>query len=109
MTKEQLFIINTSIFIVAFTFIILWFAWNVVRAWRAEKGKTKRIETAIDETEYFTPDWEREIHRINRTHADGMKCAYKTNKEIVAGLQQRRADELSDLHKRRKKEEGGGE
>ena len=108
MTKELIFIASTSTFTVAFTVLLLWFAWDAVRAWRA-KSKTKRIETAIDEDEYSTPDWEREIHRINRTHADGMKCAYKTNKEIVAGLQQRRADELSDLHKRRKKEEGGGE
>ena len=105
MTKELIFIASTNIFIVAFTYIILWFAWDAVVAWRAEKGKTKRIEAAIDETEYFTPDWEAEIHRVNRTHADGMKKAHETHNKTVARLQHIRADGLLDLRERRSKEE----
>jgi hypothetical protein len=94
MTKEQLFIINTGIFIVSFTFIILWFAWCVVVAWRVSRVKRKRTERILDETEYFTPDWEKEIHRINRDHA-----------ETVADLERDRHAELIELHKRRNKEE----
>lgn len=105
MTNEQIFIASTSFFIVAFTVLLLWFAWDAVRAWRAEKSKTKRIEAVIDDTEYFTPNWEREIHRINRRCAGQRKDAMERHNQTIADLKQRCLDELFDLHKLRNKEE----
>ena len=123
MTKELIFIASTSTFTVAFTVLLLWFAWDAVRAWRA-KSKTKRIETAIDEDEYSTPDWEREIHRINRRCAEEMMDTQKVHVQIVndlkrthrrelnqtvADLRREHRDEMIDVHERRGKEESGAD
>ena len=116
MTTEQWFAIITLSLTAAFTGLLLWFAWDAVRAWRAEKGKAKRIEAAIDETEHFTYDWENEIHRINRDHADKMKCVHdkmidvrKREAEIVADLRRECYEQLFDVHERKAKEEGGAD
>ena len=110
MTTDQWFAVITLSFTAAFTALLLSFAWRAIRIWRAEKGKTKRIEAAIDETdECLIPEWEGEIHRINRDHADKIMNAQERHVEIVAELKQQRLDELFDLRERRKKEEGGAD
>ena len=52
MTTDQWFAIITLFLTAAFTALLLSFAWRAIRIWRAEKGKTKRIETAIEGVTY---------------------------------------------------------
>ena len=107
MTAEQWFAILILSMSAAFVVLMLWLNWRAFMDWRAEKGKAKRIEATIDETEYFIPDWEAEIHRINRDAADRMRDAQARYIEIVADLTRQQADERYDLYKRMEKEKAG--
>ena len=106
MTTEQWFAILILSMPATFVVSILWLTWGAFRDWRASKVKVKRAERILDESEYFMPDWEAEIHRVNRDAADRMRDAQARHIEIVADLTRQQADERYDLHKRMEKEEG---
>ena len=74
-----------------------------------EKSKRKRNGQVIDETEYFTPDWEAEINKINRGYAEEMMDTQKVHVEIVDDSKRTHRQELFNLHERRNKEESGAD
>lgn len=106
MTTDQWFAVITLSFTAAFTGLLLWFAWYVLKTWRAARAKRDESKLLFwHDNEYFTPDWELEIRKVGLKYADRIQNEQAKCHQITQNLKRDWADENLELHKRKAKEE----